>query len=124
MAIEGNGIRDRLKVACGCALALVGCLGGGAAHATPFDINVIFGGGLTPSQQAVFTQAETTWEGLITGYQSGISIPSLDINAAGLAIDGAHLFAGGNDWGSRFDVHAASVLEQQRTYVKTSRKFR
>ena len=42
----------------------------------------------------------------------------------GLAIDGAHLFTGGNDWGRRFDVHAASVLEQQRTYVKTSRKFR
>jgi hypothetical protein len=61
----------------------------GPTYALPFDINVIFGGGLTPSQQAVFTQAENTWESLLPQYQAGISIASLDITATGVAIDGA-----------------------------------
>lgn len=59
-----------------------------AASAAPFTINVNFTGGLTPTQQAVFTTAANTWMSLITGYQPGISIASLNINAAGSAIDG------------------------------------
>lgn len=60
-----------------------------AAQAAPFTINVNMGGGLTPSQQAIFTTAADTWMGLLSGYQPGISIASLDINASGAAIDGA-----------------------------------
>ena len=76
-------------------------LGSGAARANTLDINVIFGGGLTPSQQAIFGEAETVWEGFLGGYQSGISIASLDINAAGVAIDGVGgtLGRAGPTWG-------------------------
>ena len=97
-------------------LGLVGCLAGTSAHATPFDINVIFGGGLTPSQQALFTQAENTWEALIPGYQTGISIPSLDINASGVAIDGVGgtLGAAGPTWGvfqGGFNISTVGLME-------------
>ena len=98
----------------------------GPAHALPFDINVIFGGGLSPSQQAVFTQAENTWESLVPGYQAGISITSLDITASGIAIDGPGGILGqaGPTWGTdqggfilstdgimQFDTADLSVLE-------------
>ena len=59
-----------------------------ASQAATFDIQVAFGGGLTPTQQSVFSQAEAYWESVITGYQAGISIPALVISAAGVAIDG------------------------------------
>jgi hypothetical protein len=54
----------------------------------PFDIYVNFAGGLTPSQETVFSQAEAFWEGFITGYQPGISITNLNIDAKGQYIDG------------------------------------
>ncbi|MBL8241750.1 MAG: PEP-CTERM sorting domain-containing protein [Bryobacterales bacterium] len=60
-----------------------------AAHAAPFTINVVMGGGLTTTQQAVFTTAANTWMGLLPSYQAGINIASLNINASGVAIDGA-----------------------------------
>ncbi len=59
-----------------------------AASATPFTINVNFTGGLSPTQQSVFTTAANTWMSLFSGYQPGISIAALNINAAGSAIDG------------------------------------
>jgi len=58
------------------------------ARALPLDINVVFGGGLTASQQNVFVQAEATWEGLIAGYQPGITLTEIILNASGVAIDG------------------------------------
>jgi hypothetical protein len=58
------------------------------ASAAPFTINVIFNGGLTASQEAIFSTAASTWVGLLPGYQPGISIPSLDITATGATIDG------------------------------------
>lgn len=63
-----------------------------SASASTFDIEVIFGGGLSTSQQAIFTTAETFWESVVTGYQSsalGDLVDGLQINAAGVAIDGA-----------------------------------
>jgi Leishmanolysin/PEP-CTERM motif len=57
------------------------------AHAA-FNIEIYFTGGLTPSQQAAFSDAEATWESLITGYQSGISLTGITIYAEGTAIDG------------------------------------
>lgn len=73
----------RLAVA---AVALVCCAG--SAHAQ-FNINVNFMGGLTPSQQAVFTTAANNWESYITGYQAGISLTGITIDATGASIDGA-----------------------------------
>ena len=58
------------------------------AYAGPFTIAVNFTGGLTASQQALFSTAANTWMGLLPSYQSGINIASLAINASGVAIDG------------------------------------
>jgi len=60
-----------------------------SARAAGFDISVVFGGGLSGSQQAIFSQAETFWETLITGYQPGITLSGITIQAAGVNIDGA-----------------------------------
>lgn len=59
------------------------------AQAAPFTINVNFIGGLTASQQSVFTTAATTWMNLLPQYASGINITSLNISAEGVVIDGA-----------------------------------
>lgn len=69
-------------------LASFGLLASGSARALPFDISVVFGGGLTASQQNIFSTAEATWEGLITGYQTGITLSEITLNASGVAIDG------------------------------------
>jgi hypothetical protein len=63
------------------------CLTATAPQAATFNIQVVFAGGLTLSQQNTFAQAETYWESVITGYQAGISIPSLVITAFGDSID-------------------------------------
>lgn len=60
-----------------------------AANALPFNIQINFGSGLSATQQAFFTQAESIWESIITGYQPGISIGSVEIDASGPSIDGA-----------------------------------
>ena len=67
---------------------------GGPPPVSQFDIVVNFTGGLTPSQQAVFTAAEQRWEELIVGDVPDINIPGfgliddLVIDASGVAIDG------------------------------------
>ena len=58
------------------------------ASAAPFTISVNFTGGLTLTQQAVFTTAANTWMSLLPSYQTGINISALNIDAAGAAIDG------------------------------------
>lgn len=58
-----------------------------AANAAAFNIDVVFGGGLTASQQGLFATAENIWESVITGYQPGISVSELTINASGVEID-------------------------------------
>jgi hypothetical protein len=55
----------------------------------PLNIVINFTGGLTSNQQAIFSQAEATWESLLVGYKPGISIPQVTINASGVTIDGA-----------------------------------
>ena len=45
-------------------------------------------GGLSVTQQNVFTAAKSFWESQLTGYKSGISITGLTINASGTPIDG------------------------------------
>ncbi len=51
-------------------------------------ITLNFTGGLTASQQSIFTGAKNFWETSLTGYQPGISITGLTISASGVAIDG------------------------------------
>ncbi|MBZ9613407.1 leishmanolysin-related zinc metalloendopeptidase [Rheinheimera maricola] len=59
-----------------------------AAIIYDFDIRVNFDGGLTASQQSIFSQAELFWETLIIGYRDEYAGPGLDISASGPAIDG------------------------------------
>ena len=73
----------KLRFALGLLLAVA------SQQASAVYINLNFVGGLTESQQTVFTQAELFWESVLTGYQTGISIPDgVTINAEGEYIDG------------------------------------
>jgi hypothetical protein len=81
---NNNSITGRLV-----AVAFCLALATQQAHAA-FSINLTFTGGLTPSQQAVFSTAKSTWESLITGYQPSISLTGINISAAGVAIDGVN----------------------------------
>ncbi|MCA8995413.1 MAG: right-handed parallel beta-helix repeat-containing protein [Planctomycetaceae bacterium] len=55
-----------------------------------FDIEIAFGGGLTPSQQMIFAQAEQRWESIITADVMDFgTIDDVVISASGVAIDGA-----------------------------------
>jgi trimeric autotransporter adhesin len=59
------------------------------APASLFDIVVNFTGGLTPSQEAIFTSAEQVWESIIIGDIPDVGlIDDVEIDAAGVAIDG------------------------------------
>lgn len=58
------------------------------AVAAPFTIQVNYLGGLSTSQQSVFTTAASTWMGLLPQYQPGINIAALSIDAKGEYIDG------------------------------------
>ncbi len=53
-----------------------------------FDIRVDFDGGLTSSQQSIFSDAEDFWEFFIIGYRDEFAGPGLDISASGQNIDG------------------------------------
>lgn len=79
-----GGMSRRSAIAAGIALTLGVA---GTANAS-FTINVNFTGGLTPSQQAIFSTAASTWQSLITGYRPGITLTGININATGAAIDG------------------------------------
>ena len=57
------------------------------AHAV-FDIVLVFGGGLSPSEQTLFAAAETFWESVITGYAPGVLLTGITITATGAALDG------------------------------------
>ncbi len=60
-----------------------------SVHAAPFNIDMSFTG-FTAGQQTVITQAETYWENVLTGYQTGIAITSLSILAESNYIDGEY----------------------------------
>ena len=77
-----NDLAKKFALTSGIMLALA------SQQASAITININFVGGLTPSQQDAFTQAETFWENTLIGYQPGISIPSIDIDAEGSPIDG------------------------------------
>ncbi len=74
----------------GCVLSIAIALATATAHAaTSFNLTLNFTGGLTATQQTVFGDAATFWEGHVTGYQPGIAIGGLTIDAGGSYIDGA-----------------------------------
>ncbi len=66
------------------------------AVAGKFNIQIVFGSGLTPSQQAVFSAAEQRWEEIITGDLPDFAVAGfgmvddLVIEASGAAIDGVN----------------------------------
>ncbi|MCJ8294224.1 MAG: PEP-CTERM sorting domain-containing protein [Colwellia sp.] len=66
-----------------------------------FDIRVNFDGGLTSSQQDIFSEAEDFWEFFIVGYRDELVGPGLDISASGQDIDGVGGILGqaGPTWG-------------------------
>lgn len=78
-----------------------------SAQAATFDIQVVFEGGLSASQQSIFSVAEAFWETAITGYTTGVSVPALVISAAGVAIDGVGGILGSA--GPLFGLVAADV---------------
>ncbi|WP_321491487.1 leishmanolysin-related zinc metalloendopeptidase [uncultured Desulfobacter sp.] len=56
-------------------------------YATPFDIKFTLTD-FTTEQESVFARAENYWESVISGYQAGIDIDSLNISAAMVELDG------------------------------------
>lgn len=69
-------------------LALTSNANAGIIH--DFDISINFTGGLTASQQNVFTDAENFWESVIIGYDDEFAGPGLAINANAENIDGVN----------------------------------
>jgi hypothetical protein len=67
------------------AASVLGLAAAGAQAA--FVINFNFSG-LDATQQTYFTSAKGFWESKITGYQAGIPLAGLTINASGTLIDG------------------------------------
>lgn len=71
------------------ALALMAATASANAELPVFDITINFDGGLTSSQQSVFSSAEAFWESLITNYAYDVTFPTgLTITASGEPIDG------------------------------------
>lgn len=67
-----------------------------AESATAYEIEIVFGGGLTPSQQAIFTDAANRWQEILTGDIPdvgsgawGAAVDDVRIEASGVAIDGS-----------------------------------
>src|SRR5690606_12211175 len=63
------------------ALVASGCLVAREA-AAQFQINLVYDATVTPAQKEIFQLAANTWESYILGYQPGISITGLTINAS------------------------------------------
>lgn len=62
---------------------------GGGGGVSLYNIDVVFNGGLTASQQAIFALAAAKWESIITGDVPNINgIDDIQIGAEGAAIDG------------------------------------
>jgi hypothetical protein len=65
-----------------CLATLAICCLVGQHAAAQFQINVIYDSTVTPQQQSIFELAAQTWESHILGYQPGITITGLTINAS------------------------------------------
>lgn len=69
-------------------LSLIFSVNANASIIYDFDLRVNITGGLTTSQQSVFSDAENFWESIIIGYDDEFAGPGLDISASGQNIDG------------------------------------
>jgi len=76
------------------AIAVSWCTLAGPSNAMGFNLIIAFDGGLTASQQAVFTEAENFWSSQINGYLPGIVQNSVVIQAKGMNIDGEGMIFG------------------------------
>jgi hypothetical protein len=65
-----------------CLATLVVCALLGPGALAQFQINLVYDATVTPEQKAIFEYAAQTWESYILGYQPGISITGLTINAS------------------------------------------
>ncbi|APD92428.1 hypothetical protein BM525_21455 (plasmid) [Alteromonas mediterranea] len=71
------------------AIAIMAGTNSAYAELPAFDITIEFGEGLSESQQAVFSSAESYWENTITNYAYNVRFePGLTIAASGEEIDG------------------------------------
>lgn len=70
------------------ALLFVGLSSGSCLATAANIVSINFAGGLTTSQQGIFSQAEAFWENIITGYKPGIAQTNFTITATGAAMDG------------------------------------
>lgn len=79
---------------CALLFCLLALIGGSSKVFADFDLTITIDGTLTPSQQTnlqnAVDAAESVWEGIVTGYQSGISLSGIDVTivpttATGLA---------------------------------------
>lgn len=78
-----------MKTSIKTALAALLLTSGSQAFATDFDIILEFNGGLTANQQSAFSEAESFWESVITGYSETVMFPpGLTITAIGENKDG------------------------------------
>ncbi|WP_094023786.1 hypothetical protein [Maliponia aquimaris] len=94
------------------SLAFVPVASSAATLNNPFDIVVNFVGGLTASQQAVFTGAEAFWETMILGNRYDLSFGPLTIDAQGIPIDGV-----GNVLGSAGPSTAIRTIGAPQDYA-------
>lgn len=83
-------MKNRKKVALtGIALAAILSTSHAQAETIGFDIQLLFGDGLTSSQQDIFLEAENFWESQILGYSQAINFqPVMRISAKGEDGDG------------------------------------
>jgi hypothetical protein len=90
------------------AAAIAAVITGGAASTqAAFVINLNFSGSTTPQQQAIFNDAKSTWESVISGYKPLVSLSGLTITASVEPIDnlGGTLGSAGPTFGAS---HAGS----------------
>jgi hypothetical protein len=92
-------LKKILRVA---ALAVSACLANGAQAS--FNINISYSGSWTTAEQSAFTQAETFWESVITGYQPSFMQEAANYNVTptgiNIAATSAYIDGVGNVLGS------------------------
>lgn len=73
----------------GRAVLLVGSiLAIGSTARGGFEFNLAFDASVTPEQRVIFESAQRTWQGVISGYQSGISLAGVTVRITSPRIDG------------------------------------
>jgi hypothetical protein len=113
------------------AIAIMAGANSAYAELPSFDITIQFDSGLSESQQAVFSSAESYWESVITNYAYNVTFePGLTITASGEEIDGqsgilgqAGPTVGNSSYGTlyatggtmRFDTADLDYMESQGT---------